>query len=140
MAKKLAMVFGIVFILVSVLGFIPNGIVGDMGFFHTNLAHDIVHLIVGLALVIVAVKAADKACCALKVFGVVYLLLAIIGFVVVSGSSVNSLLGVHVNGADNWLHLVLGIVLVASACALGCKKGGHQGDTAPVVPPAAPMQ
>ena len=37
MAKKLAMLFGIVFVLVGALGFISNPIVGEGGYFQTAL-------------------------------------------------------------------------------------------------------
>ena len=110
MAKKLALVFGIVFVIVGILGFIPNPIVGMTGFFLTDAVHNIVHLLVGIILLVISLKAAAKSAVALKVFGIIYLVLAIIGFF--SGSTILGL--VAINGADNWLHLVLGIVIVAA--------------------------
>ena len=110
MAKKLALVFGIVFVIVGILGFIPNPIVGMTGFFLTDAVHNIVHLLVGIILLVISLKAAAKSAVALKVFGIIYLVLAIIGFF--SGSTILGL--VAINGADNWLHLVLGIVIAAA--------------------------
>jgi hypothetical protein len=52
MAKTLALVFGIVFIVVGILGFIPNPIVGHDALFHTNSVHNLVHLIIGIVLLI----------------------------------------------------------------------------------------
>jgi hypothetical protein len=128
MAKKSALVIGIVFILVGILGFIPNGIVGAGALFETDALHNIIHLIFGLILLFVALKAAQKAAGTLKVVGVIYLLLAVIGFV--QGDTIIGL--VPVNAADNWLHLVLGVVIGA----LGFMgKSGNSSMSSASVPP-----
>lgn len=106
MAKKLAIIFGVIFVLVGLLGFVSNPLVGANGIFQTNTIHNLAHIIIGVIMLLMAGSAANMA---LKLFGVIYLLLAIYGFFVGSGR----LLGlVQVNPADNWLHLVLGILLV----------------------------
>lgn len=110
MAKKLAVVFGIVFVIVGILGFIPgNGIVGDNAIFVTDAIHNIVHLLIGVILLLVA-KNQSASAMWLKIFGVVYLVLFIDGLI-----QPDKLLGfVTANNADTWLHLVLGIVLLAA--------------------------
>lgn len=114
MAKKLAILFGAVFVLVGVLGFIPNPIVGAAGLFQTDALHNIVHLLIGVILLIVAVSAPAKSALWLKIFGVVYLLLVVLGFLLIPEGGM--LLGlVTMNTADHFLHLVLGIVLLAAA-------------------------
>lgn len=118
MSKKLAIVFGIVFVLVGVLGFVPNPIVGHDAtsvIFLTDVLHDLVHILIGVILIIAGTKSAAAASKSLKIFGIVYLILAIAGFVYLP------LLGfVTANSADNWLHVVLGIVLLA--VSMGGKK------------------
>jgi hypothetical protein len=128
MAKKSALVFGIIFLLVGILGFIPgNGIVGTEATFEANALHNVVHLIFGLILVIIAVKSAEKSVGTLKVVGVIYILLAIIGFV-----QETSILGiVPVNGADNWLHLILGVLIAALGFAA---KKNTVSSSAPIAP------
>lgn len=117
MAKKLAMVFGVVFVLVGLLGFISNPIVGAHGYFFTNHTHDIVHLLVGIVMIIMSAQGEAAGAMSLTIFGVVYLLIAVLGFVMKT-----PLLGlVAYNGADNWLHVVLGVVLLAAGLSL--KKG-----------------
>lgn len=112
MAKKLAIVFGVVFVLVGVLGFVSNPIVGATGIFVTDMLHNIVHLLVGVILLAVAFASAKSSGLWLKIFGVIYLLLAVLGFVMApSGGMV---LGMMTNTADHWLHVVLGIVLLAA--------------------------
>jgi hypothetical protein len=122
MAKKSALVFGIIFIVVGLLGFVNNPVIG---LFNVNGLHDIVHIILGIILVWAALKMADKSAAALKWVGIIYLVLAIIGFIWGLGF-VNVMAG---NDPDNWLHLVLGIVLLA--IGLAAKKG--------MAAPAAPM-
>lgn len=111
MAKNLAMVFGIVFVLVGLLGFVPNPIVGMGAIFETDMLHNVVHLLFGAILIWVATKAPAKSAQWLTILGVVYLILAILGFLMVPEGG--ALLGlVHTNTADHWLHVVLGVVLV----------------------------
>jgi hypothetical protein len=119
MATKLANVFGIIFIIVGLVGFIGGlGIVGEGGIFHTDMTHDVVHLILGIVLLFVGLKAQSKAAVVLMVIGVVYLLVALLGFI-----GTNPVLGfIHVNTADNYLHLVLGLVLL-----IGGIKGKNSG-------------
>ena len=110
MAKQLALVFGIVFVLVGVLGMLSTPIVGSAGFFMTNALHDIVHLLIGIVLIAVALMAPAKSALWLKIFGVIYLVLAVLGFLVIPNGG--SLLGlVDMNTADHVLHIVLGVVL-----------------------------
>jgi Domain of unknown function (DUF4383) len=127
MAKTLAVIFGVVFVLVGILGFIPNPIIySDGAIFLANGLHSAVHFLVGVILLIAAAKGESASSLWLKIFGVVYLLLAIIGFIQIGSDSMANLLGVVYNGADNWLHLVLGIVLLA----LGLMGGKSKMDSA----------
>ena len=117
MAKKLALVFGVVFILVGLLGmFVPNPLVGAGAIFDTNMAHDLVHLLFGIILLAVALKAPAKSGMWLTILGVVYLIIAVLGFLMAPGSGM--LLGlVQTNDADHWLHIVLGVVLILAGMA-----------------------
>lgn len=105
MVKKWAMVFGIVFVVIGLLGFIANPIVGREGIFQTNALHDLVHIISGIVMLVVAMKSDKAASSVLVVFGIVYLLVTILGFLGIS-------LGLNINPADNWLHLVLAVVFL----------------------------
>lgn len=112
MAKTLALVFGIVFVLVGLLGmFVPNPLVGPGALFDTNQAHDIVHLLFGIILLVVAFAAPMKSALWLKILGVIYLIVALAGFVMAPGGGM--LFGlIEANDADHWLHILLGIVLL----------------------------
>lgn len=125
MAKTLAVIFGIVFVLVGILGFIPNPIVANSpdALFLADGLHSMVHLLIGVILLIAAAKGEGASSLWLKIFGVVYLLLAIVGFIQIgtagSAKMVNLVL---YNGADNYLHLVLGIVLLGVGLMTGKSK------------------
>lgn len=133
MAKTFAIIFGIVFVLVAVLGFMDTGLVGMDGLFMTDMLHDLVHLIIGLVLLAVAFTAPQNSAKWLKIFGVIYLLLAVLGLLLIPSGG--ELLGlVAMNTADHWLHIVLGVVLVAVGVMAG-KRGGAP-TNAPMNPPA----
>ena len=121
-AKNVGMVFGVVLVLVGLLGFISNPIVGDEAVFLADAVHNLVHLITGLIFVIVAMKSAESMSSVLKIFGIIYLLVAILGFLTTS-EGVGTVLGLFsTNGADNLLHLLLGIVFLAAGLK-GKKEG-----------------
>jgi hypothetical protein len=122
-ARTAAAVVGATFLIVGVLGFIP-GITthyGDLAFaghhsnakligvFEVSVLHNIVHLLFGVAGLALA-RSGMSAVTYLIVGGVVYAVLWIYGLVVDHDSSANF---VPLNDADNWLHLVLAVGMVA---------------------------
>jgi uncharacterized protein DUF4383 len=124
-----ALVVGAVFVVVGILGFIP-GITtnyGDMSFaghdssaeligvFEVSVLHNIVHLLFGVA-GILASRTAVAARTYLIVGGLIYLVLWVYGLVIDDGSTANF---VPVNSADNWLHFLLGIGMIALGVVLG---------------------
>jgi hypothetical protein len=113
-AKTAATVLGIVFLAVGILGFFPNPLVSPTGLFVVNTAHNLVHLIAGAVLLVGAYSALGSGL-ALKIVGVVYALVAILGLV----GGGNMLLGlIAVNHADHWLHVALAVVLLAAGFLL----------------------
>jgi len=105
MLKNIAIAFGIVFIIVGILGFVsavtPNGLL--LGYFEVNPAHNVVHLATGVVALIVAF-ASEKA---MRLFFQIYALVALMGFFMGN----QPLLGiVAINAADNWLHVLIAIV------------------------------
>lgn len=102
MARQFAIVFGAVYVLTGILGFIlPSPL---LGLFGVNVLHNIVHLAVGglwLAAAFGGILGADSSRKASQIIGVVYLLVAILGFVL--PDLMNQLL--VINTADNFLHL-----------------------------------
>lgn len=118
-----AMVVGATFLLVGVLGFIP-GITTNyddlsfaghdsgaklLGIFEVSVLHNVVHLLFGVV-GILAARAASTAGWYLVVGGAVYAVLWLYGLVIDKHSSANF---VPLNTADDWLHFVLAVVMIA---------------------------
>jgi len=123
-----AMVIGAMFLIVGILGFIP-GITthyGDMefaghdsgakllGVFQVSVLHNLVHLAFGIV-GLIAAKTATAARSFLVVGGVIYLALFVYGLFVDQSDDGNF---VPVNNADDWLHLILGVGMIAIGAAL----------------------
>lgn len=125
MAKNIALGTGIVFILLGILGFIGNPLVGDESLIVTNGAHDLLHLISGLVIVLVALSNQSKVAITLKSFGVLYLVIALLGFFAVDSTGTGNVFSLFtVNTAGNWLHVVLSI-LVFAAGVMSVKENGN---------------
>ncbi len=119
-AKTAALLIGVVFIAVGLLGFVDNPIIGDSddAIFHADTLHNWVHIISGSLLALVALATPASASMVLMVFGVVYALIGIVGFVSIGSDGMGKILGfLHVNGADNFLHIALGVIIFVSGLA-----------------------
>jgi hypothetical protein len=113
-AKTAALGLGFVFIIVGVLGYVPNPIVGPSGIFVTNTVHNLVHIGSGIVLLLGAYSSLGSSL-ALKVVGVVYAIVAVLGFLMPG----DMMLGmVAMNGADRWLHVALAIVILYAGFGL----------------------
>jgi hypothetical protein len=126
--RTAAQVVGAVFLLVGILGFIP-GITTDygtmrfagheseaklLGLFQVSILHNLVHLAFGVAGLALA-RTVSGARGYLIGGGAVYLVLWLYGLVIDHNSGANF---VPLNGADNWLHLFLGVGMIALGVAL----------------------
>ena len=109
MVKTAAVLFGVVFLLVGILGFVPAVTKDQMllGIFHVNAAHNCVHLLSGVVALIAGMTSAGAARWYFRIFGLVYGLVAVMGFVMGDGM----LLGlISNNTADTWLHVGIAAV------------------------------
>ena len=113
MLKTAAIIFGLFFIIAGIAGFIPAlaPVHGDgamlFGIFMVGPVHNIVHLASGGAALLAAFAGAGAARKYFQIFGIVYLLVAIIGFFY--GNS--DILGVmEHNVADIGLHIAIAAV------------------------------
>jgi len=114
MVRRVALVFGIVFLLLGILGLVASGgmsMEADpapamvLGMFPVNLLHNLVHLAFGVwGLVASRSFGASKSYA--QIGGVIYIVLAVLGFLAPTTFGL-----IPIGGNDIWLHAVLGIVL-----------------------------
>ena len=123
MNQSIAKLFGVVFILVGVLGFFSGSMnmsTGmELGLFPVNLLHNVVHILIGLW-GLAAARSAAGATTYCKQVGVLYLLLTIIGFIPSLTDQLANL--VPLGGNDRYLHLVLAAVLLYFGFMGGSKQ------------------
>jgi len=80
--------------------------------FHADTVHNLVHIVSGLLFVLIASAAPASASTVMVIFGIVYLLIGILGLTSVGADGMAKVLGfLHVNAADNYLHIALGIII-----------------------------
>jgi hypothetical protein len=111
MVKSAAILFGIIFLAVGILGFVPAVTKDEMlmGIFHVNAAHNYVHIASGIVFLLCGMAGAGASATFFKIFGIVYGLVAVLGFMKGDGL----LLGMMSNNtADTWLHVVLALAML----------------------------
>lgn len=120
--QKVGLAFGVVYILVGLAGFAVTGDVPFAGkegnpliLFDVNGLHNIVHLLIGVALVGAAMSSHAASRSVNMTIGAVYLLLGLLGWFIVD----TALNIVALNAADHVLHLASGILLIAVARGMG---------------------
>lgn len=100
--KLWAQILGVVLILVGILGFFNNPILGIFG---VDAMHNVVHLLTGAIFAWAGFMSGNNAKKVNQWLGIVYLLVAVVGFM-------GWITFMTIDSADNWLHLVLGLVTV----------------------------
>jgi uncharacterized protein DUF4383 len=126
LATQFCVVVGAVLVIAGLIGFFYNSTftsdesVRDdvFGLLSVNGWHNVVHLLTG-AVTLWAARTMPRTWAG--IFGVVYLAVAIWGFLIGSGDSILSI--IPVNTADNVLHLLLGLTGLAVYAATAPDRG-----------------
>ena len=121
-AQLYALIFGAVLTVAGITGFFYNSeftsdtAVRDavFGILDVNGWHNVVHVLTGIAGLVLAASYASARGYALSI-GVIYIVVAIWGFIIGDGDSILSI--VPVNTEDNILHLLIGIAGIAAGMA-----------------------
>jgi hypothetical protein len=118
-ARLYATVVGAVLTIAGIIGFFysssfgsPGSVDEVFGILDVNGWHNVVHLATGLLGLAAAGYAARTYSLAL---GLVYVVVAVWGFVIGSGDSILGV--VPINTEDNFLHLILGVLGLAAGAA-----------------------
>ena len=107
--KPLTWILGIVLLIVGVLGFVMLSPL--LGLFEVDMVHNVVHILSGVIALWAASTGYQYSRLYLMIFGLVYGLVAVLGFVM-NGS----ILGLFaVNMYDNYLHSAIAIVCLVTA-------------------------
>lgn len=107
--RECAKIFGVVFLLIGVLGFVPginhNGQL--LGIFEVNLWHNLVHVFTGFISYFAGRTSIKASKLFFQIFGVVYLSIGLLGF----GYQNAMMFGFLANNlADAFLHTGIGLV------------------------------
>jgi len=117
--QKLAAVFGVVFVIGAIAGFLaPNGGMSmqptdpetaarALGIFPVNVLHNIVHLVFGLW-GLAASRSWSGSSSYFRTAGIIYAVLAVCGFIIPDGLGL-----VPLGGNDIWLHAGLAVAMLA---------------------------
>jgi hypothetical protein len=113
LVKPLTGLLGLALTIAGIGGFfVPSGM---LWVFEVDTMHNIVHLVSGLIGLFAFNSSQFTARWYLIIFGIIYLIVGIIGFVMAG-----DILGLfHANAADNYLHLGIGIVSIIVAFGSG---------------------
>lgn len=106
--QRVAQIFGVIFLIIGIAGFFFSMSMDEallLGMFPVNVAHNIVHLLFGLWGLAAARSFAGAKSYA-QITGVLYLVLAVLGFVDPTGFGL-----IPIGGNDIWLHAAIGLVL-----------------------------
>lgn len=120
LARTVAAVFGVVYLIVGVVGFIPafvtdatqgmSSATGSvLGIFPINALHNIVHLLLG-AILLYGASSTPAAVMVLKGVGALYVVLGVVGIILPDGLGL-----VPLGGTDIFLHFGTAAVLLIVA-------------------------
>jgi hypothetical protein len=118
LVKPLTFILGAVLLVVGIAGFVSALVPGGMllGLFEVNTIHNVIHILSGVVALWAASSGHAYARMYLIVFGLVYGLVAILGF-----AMDGNVLGLfHANMYDNYLHTAIAVACLA--VGFGSKK------------------
>lgn len=121
MVKTWAYIFGFAFLALGILGFIPAAVHDGklFGIFSINHMHNMIHLFTGVAGIVAAYADSYWPALFLRLFGIVYILVAAMGFY--SGDTM--IMGLIANNlADTILHLVTGVMALYLGFCWKCHR------------------
>jgi hypothetical protein len=133
LAQNLALLFGVVFLVVGILGFIPGittnyddlafaGSDSDaelLGIFQVSVLHNIAHLLFGVGILLA--RTHEGARTYLLGGSLIYSVLFIYGLFVGGDDDANF---IPMNGADDVLHLLLAIAFIGAYVVTGRERPG----------------
>jgi len=121
MAKTICKLLGVIFLIVGIAGIFSHDLLGA----HLNMAHNMVHIVSGVIALYfgfsVSVSGARWFC---LLFGLVYLLLGVCGWILGRGPDHMLAIGTLLmfGKTDHIIHIFLGVVFLAGGALGGSKR------------------
>ncbi len=113
MIKSFTWLLGIILLVIGILGFVSNPV---LGLFEVDTMHNIIHIVTGVVGIAAAASGVSYARLFLIVFGMLYAVVAVLGF-----AMNGDILGIiTTNRAEDYLYTAL--ALVSLAIGFGGKK------------------
>jgi uncharacterized membrane protein len=106
--RIVALVIGIVFLLIGILGLIFDTTSGSLFGFDVDLVHNLVHLLTGILGLAAAFTGWSRRFN--QIFGIIYIVVGIAGLFPFLYFDQRLLGLMHVDAADNALHLLVGLI------------------------------
>ncbi len=110
LARSWLMLAGVILIVVGILGFFPNPIVGDEGLVRTDTNQDIVHVLTGLLALGLAYGMSSNIGMAALLFGALYAAVLVVTLI---SPTLFGIFAVEVNAIDHVIHVGLAAVSLA---------------------------
>jgi hypothetical protein len=101
--RTIAAIFGVIYLVAGIAGFVLDSPL--FGLFEVNTLHNIVHIVLGAALLYAMMNAATAAM-ANRWIGLLLIALGVLGFFVANPFNI-----IPIGDKDIWLHLASGVVL-----------------------------
>ena len=118
MAKTVAMLVGVVFILVGIVGFFNHELLGA----HLGAVHNVIHLVSGALSLYFGSKGLAQARMFCLVFGAVYGLLGVVGMIAGSGADKElQLPSLTLGTKDHYIHIAIGVLYLSGGLATKAK-------------------
>jgi hypothetical protein len=134
-AKLYAGLIGAVLLVAGIIGFFysssfgsPGNVDAVLGILDVNAWHNLVHILSGVAGLAAFSAGARASRTYALVFGAVYIVVAIWGFIIGDGDSILGF--IPVNTEDNILHLILGVLGLGAYAASDPEREARTGDRA----------
>ena len=111
--KTAAVALGAIFLIVGLLGFVANSLIGHHALVRETAAFDWERVIMGAVLIGVGIWTPVRAVLWLRILAGLY----VIGVLITLVASKTLSRFAEINSSGNWLHLILGLLLIAAALA-----------------------
>lgn len=134
MLKTCAIVFGVIMLIVGILGFIPEATPRGLllGLFHINPPHNWIHILTGIVAILCGATSEHASRLFFQIFGIVYGLVAILGFFYGD----RPIFGIIANNlADAILHVIIAVFSLYLGFGYRQPNAKQRHEDSDVIPP-----